>query len=323
MIKKSKVRQKRRRTISTKKLAIISILIAITILFTVFAISYILSAKNDSFSLNAVIIDQLAKTNPNPSFKENATTLLKARGFNVEYYCNDTINVNFFKSLAERRFGIIILRVHSALRADRSTVDLFTNEIWNGQRYALDLAKELIVYGNYSGDPNYYCAITYRFIESLPGRFPKSVVFAMGCWSLKEGCEELAQAFINKGAKAYIGWTDEILPKDTDAETLNLLETILNDDPLGYAVSKTKSYRYIGMLPNGTQVPITSRLRLYPDSAEVRSLRLSQLINEATMELTQYIVSFFKAAVLVFQTPQTNDKNFGLNKRRFTSLLNV
>lgn len=316
MTKKSKTLRKRKRAIPTKKLALFSISVAITIILIVFAMYYLFLSKSDVFSLNAVIVDQLAKTNSNPSFKENATTLLKSYNFNVEYHCNDTINVNFYKSLAEGRYGIIILRVHSALREDGSTVDLFTNEIWNASRYAQEFEKGLVVCGNYYGDPNYYCAITHRFIESLPGRFPKSIIFSMGCWSLKEGCEELAQAFIYKGALAYIGWTDEILPKDTDAETLNLLEMLLKDDySLGDAVANTNVYTYTGVLPDGTQVQITSRLRLYPDSDEVKSLRLSQLINEAKAASKQSLISDFEFSVLVFQAPQISCKSFRLKRR--------
>lgn len=323
MTKKLKTPQKRKRALPTKKLALISISVAITIILIVFAVHHLFLSESDVFSLNAIIVDQLAKTNSNPSFKGNATTLLENCGFNVEYYFNDSIDVNFFKSLAERRYGIIILRVHSALREGGSTVDLFTNEIWDEHKYAQEFEKELVVYGNYYGDPNYYCAITYRFIESLPGRFPKSIIFSMGCWSLKKGCEELAQAFIYKGALAYIGWTDEILPKDTDAETLNLLKMLLKDDySLGDAVANTKEYNYTGVLPNGTQVRITSRLRLYPDSDEVKSIRLSQLINEAKAVSKQSLTSFFNTAVLAFQMSQTN-KKVHLNRRRFIAFSNV
>jgi len=307
MVRGSKVSPKRKKAISTKKLALISISIALTIIFAALAASYFSSNENEVFSLKAAIIDQLARNYPNPSFVKNVTKLLKDAGFSVECYFNDTVDVEFFRSMAERRFGIIILRVHSALRQDGSTVDLFTSEKWNKTKYSQEWKEGLIVYGNYSNDPNYYCAITYRFIESLRGRFPKSIIFAMGCWSLKQGCEQLAKAFIAKGAKAYIGWTDEILPRDTDNETLILLKNLIKKDyPLGYAVRNANSYHYTGVLPNGTQVPITSKLRLYPDTEEVSSLKLSELINEAKTTSTQYTVSVFQTKILDFQRQRVN-----------------
>jgi hypothetical protein len=300
MVKRSKVHTKKKKAISTKKLAIISAFTALIIISTAF---YFFSEKNDVFSLKAVIVDQLAKDHSNPSFVENVTDLLEGKGFKVEYYCNETIDVSFFKSLAERRFGIIIFRVHTALRQDGSTVDLFTNEKWDSQKYGQEWERGLIVYGNYSNDPNLYCAITSRFIERLSGSFPKSIVFAMGCWSLKEGCEQLANAFIKKGAKAYIGWTDVILPEDTDNETLSLLKMLLDYDyTLGDAVNKTRTYNYTGVSPGGTQVPVTSRLRLFTESPEVRNLKLSELIAEANRASTHSMISNLKITNSIFQT---------------------
>jgi hypothetical protein len=307
MVRGSKVSSKRKKAISTKKLALISIFIALTIIFAALVASYFSSKENDVFSLKAAIIDQLARNYPNPLFIGNVTKLLGDAGFSVECYFNETVNVEFFRSLAERRFGIIILRFHSALRQGGSPVDLFTSEKWDGNKYSQEWIEDLIVPGNYSDDPNYYCAITYKFIESLSGRFPKSIIFAMGCWSLKQGCEQLAKAFIAKGAKAYIGWTDEILPRDTDNEMLILLENLIKKDyPLGYAVRNTNSYHYIGVLPNGTQVPITSKLRLYPDSEEVSSLKLSELINEAKTMSTQYTVSVCQSKILNLRRQHIN-----------------
>ncbi|MEM2147771.1 MAG: hypothetical protein QXJ94_04120 [Candidatus Bathyarchaeia archaeon] len=286
MAKKSDASQKKKKIMSTKRLAFVSISIALMIVFTVFTLSYFYSENSDIFSLNAVIIDQLAKDHPNPNFVGNVTKLLKNHGFNVSYYCNETLDVDFFRTIAERRFGIIILRVHSALREDGSTVDLFTSEKWIGQ-YTKERDKGLIVYGRLINDPNLYCAITYNFIGNLSGRFPKSIIFAMGCWSLKANCEQLAQAFINKGAKAYIGWTEEVLPSDTDNETFKLMKMLLDDGyPLGYAVRQTKAYNYTGVSPNGEKILITTQLRFYPNSTEVNNLKMSELTEEAEKTYT-------------------------------------
>ena len=191
------------------------------------AVSYLSPKPQPRFSLNAAIVDQLAEEIPNPTFVTNAETILENRGFNVTYY-NET-DVNFFEKLAENDYGIIILRAHSALREpDNSTVDLFTSEPYNSSAYIEDQQNELLVEGilNYSTGVKNYFAITSNFINNLDGNFPQSIVIAMGCNTLVPGKEQLAEAFINKGAKAYIGWNGYVGDSDTDSQTIQLLTNL-------------------------------------------------------------------------------------------------
>ncbi|MGB8779106.1 MAG: hypothetical protein WCD81_00465 [Candidatus Bathyarchaeia archaeon] len=192
------------------------------------AVSYLRPKPQPRFSLNAAIVDQLAEEIPNPTFVNNAETILENHGFKVMYY-NET-DVNFFGKLAENDYGIIILRAHSALREpNNSTVDLFTSEPYDSSAYVEDQQNELLVEGflNYSNGVKNYFAITSKFIDSLEGTFPQSIVIAMGCNTLVLGKEQLAEAFINKGAKAYIGWDGYVGDSDTDSQTIQLLTNLL------------------------------------------------------------------------------------------------
>jgi hypothetical protein len=274
MTKKGKVTRKEKKRFSSKQLMVISIIIA-SIIALGSVLSFLLSQKPEVFSLRAAIIDQLGEEFPNSSFVENVTNLLATRGFNVTYY-NKTLDVNFFRGLANNRYGIIILRVHSALREDNSTVDLFTSEEFADYKYRPERENGLLVRGEFLYTPGkLYFAITSKFIESLEGGFPKSIVIAMGCWSLKLGCEQMAMAYIDKGAKAYVGWTDIVLPRDTDSETFRLLQMLLNENrTLVDAVSRTNGYTYHG----GNQT-FYSHMQFYPSSEE--NLTISKLITEA------------------------------------------
>lgn len=178
-----------------------------------------------SFSLNAAIVDQLGEEIPDPTFVSNATTILESRGFKVMYY-NET-DVDFFEKLAENDYGVIILRAHSALREpDNSTVDLFTSEPYDPSLYVEDQQNELLVMGFLSNSSQAYFAITSKFIDSLQGTFPKSIVIAMGCNTLVLGKDQMAEAFINKGAAAYIGWNGYVGDSDTDSQTIQLLTNL-------------------------------------------------------------------------------------------------
>lgn len=288
--KKRESLKEKRHALSQKQLIAISIALSLTIavVFTIFA----LQSTNIPFSLNAVIIDQLARDAPNPTFIENVTTILESRGFSIKYYNYTQTNVEFFKGLARSNYGLIILRVHSAMREDNSTVDLFTSEEWVSGRYP----PELVVPGNYSYDPRtLYCAITYHFIEKLEGRFPKSIVIAMGCWSLNKTF--LAEAFIKKGAKAYIGWTSVVLPKDTDDDTITFLNRLLiQNNTLEDATAYLEHTYYDPMLKQN----VMTSMVFYP--LEMRNLTISDLLvdvksSHGFMALNLGVLSVFMVKV--------------------------
>ena len=260
------------RVASRKRLFAVS---AIILLAVSSGIAYIYLAPTPvqpRFSLKAVIVDQLALNFPDPDFVQQASAYLNASGFAVEYYYNETLDVEFFRNLTKGNYGIVILRVHSALRSDNSSVDFFTAEPFNMTQHVSDRDNGLVVKGvlNYATGPKEYFGITPAFIESLDRSFPKSIVVAMGCFSLKPDLKLMADAFMKRGAQAYIGWDNWVGPSHTDAETLNLLRWFsVWNATLSKAVSNT--------LPDPTF--FGSRMRLYPESAG--DVRISDLIVDA------------------------------------------
>jgi hypothetical protein len=299
---------------SKKKLITISIILISVIVLAPILYMQFAKTSNIPFSLNAAIVDQLGKEFPNPSFVKNATEILETEGFNVTYY-NQTIDVNFYRGLAEGNYGIIILRAHSALREGNSTVDLFTSEEFNDSvpaQYLAELESQppLLVRGEFLYRPGtYYFAITSAFIEDLQGVFPKSVVIAMGCWSLKPGLEQtMPKAFIDKGARAYIGWTDLVLPNDTDNETLRLLRMFLNENKtLAEATFQTHKYLY-----KSGNTTILSRMNFYPESAS--NLKISELITKA--RTTSALIAFDSATVTFYIRKKEGDGLESYNLRK-------
>jgi hypothetical protein len=243
------------------------------------------------FSLKAAIVDQLGAELPDPAFANNATIALETYGFNVTYY-NKTIDVDFFKELAKRNYGVIILRAHSALRSDNSTVDLFTSEPYRSSAHSDEQDNGLVVKGTlyYAGTPREYFAVTSKFIENLEGTFPKSIVIAMGCWGLKPGLEQtLAGAFVKKGATAFLGWTELVGYSHSDNETSKLLTNLfVHNRTLDEAVSGTEWDFDYG-----------SQMKYYP--TEAGSLRVSDLVAEANAQTT----SKLQLAALPYDLMQT------------------
>jgi hypothetical protein len=234
------------------------------------------------FPQTAVIVDQLGTAFPNPYFVSNVTSTLQAHGFRVDYY-NDSLNVDFFRSLASSNYGIVVLRAHSALRNDSSTVDLFTNEKYVVGEHQGEVDDGKLTKAEFTYVPGeYYFALSSLFVENLQGSFPHSIIIGMGCESLIRGDNPLAEAFVGKGAKAYIGWSDIVFPNDTDSETMNLLSAMLDENKtLGDAVGSTSSHSYTGSVSptNHTIIQVESRMELYPMSS--KNTTISELINQS------------------------------------------
>jgi hypothetical protein len=281
MVKKTKnLPQKEAGRLGRKRWIMLSaILIPIIFLGLVFSNS--LLQPQVKFPLTAIIIDQLAADFPDPSFVSNVNSTLQNHGFKVSYY-NETLDVHFFKNLASSDYGLIILRDHSALRNDSSTVDLFTSERYVPGVHDQDLSNGLLALGEYYYRPDeLYFVLSSLFIENSPGRFPNSIVIAMGCQSLKQGCEQMAQAFLDKGAKAYIGWSDVVFPQDTDTETVRLMRMLLDENlTMGDAVRGTHTYTYSGTPSpySNETINVKSEMRFYPQSED--PLTVSELTAE-------------------------------------------
>jgi hypothetical protein len=219
-----------------------------------------------AFPLTAGIIDQLAEEFPDPSFVKNATAILKEQGFNVTYH-NETVDVAFYNRLTQFSYGIIILRAHAALRTDNSTVDLFTSEPYDLSTHRTEQDNGLLVEGflNYSVPEKTYFAVTSEFIKNLQGSFPRSIVIAMGCNTLLPKMQQMAEAFYQKGAAAFIGWNGYVLDINTDTETLTILKNLVsNNQMIGDSIRNIYDTSY------------GSTLNCYPQSAQ--NLRISDLI---------------------------------------------
>ena len=274
-----------------KKLLVLSMGLVTIIIFGFLVYKTFFQTPEIKFSLKAAIIDQLGKHFPKLEFNETVTNLLEDAGFNVSYYGSEKINVNFYKELAKHDYGIIILRAHSALRADETIVDLFTSEEYDPDKYPWERENGLLTKGNYTSEleleGKFYFAITPKFIENLDGYFPKSIVIAMGCNSLNETCTEMAEAFIKKGARAYVGWTEIVLPEDTDYETVRLLEMLLIENK---TLADATDGIYREYKEYGTGKIIISRMKFYPPS--VGDLKISELIAEAKASSTTATVTF-------------------------------
>jgi hypothetical protein len=214
----------------------------------------------------AAIVDHLALTFPDPAFVQQATSTLEEAGYSVDYYPGEQVTVDFYRDLGTRGYDFIVLRVHSARlrRSDGSAMDevaLFTSEPYNTSIHVDEQKSKDLIRTRYSfAEEQRFFGIMPDFIESrAKGTFEGATVILMGCDGLRS--QATAKAFVERGAKAFIGWDREVSSERTDQATLLLLRRLLIDK-LDLQDAVTATMDEVGPDPS-----YESQLRYYPAEA--------------------------------------------------------
>lgn len=201
----------------------------------------------------AAIVDQLSLTSPDQAFVDEATQTLRDAGYTVDYVPGSDVTVDYYRELPSKSYGLVLVRAHSGFvlrdpndKQSPEDTFLFSSELYRDDAHALDQEKRRLSVAYYfntgleqfDGDadallrafqtePRYF-GIKPGFIQSSThGRFPGTTVVLMGCNGLTTAA--LAQAFIDKGARAVVGWDDLVSAGHTDAATEKLLDHLLVD----------------------------------------------------------------------------------------------
>ena len=228
--------------------------------------AFVLLARSGESVPRALIVDQLDQTFPNPDFVKEAGTLLEGAGYDVRYTPGGRVTVDFYRKLGGDDYDLIILRSHSARLRDRATQQLtdvavlFTSEPFVDTRYISDqMAGRLGPAFYYDGGEKYF-GVHPAFIRSgVQGGFGGATVILMGCDALRS--DAIASAFVDRGAKAVIGWNGPVSADHTDQATEHLLQHLVVDK-LGVQEAVAKTMSEVAADPSSG-----SELRYYPAEA--------------------------------------------------------
>lgn len=194
----------------------------------------------------AAIVDQLYLLEPNQAFIEKATETLESYGFSVDLWQGKEITVDFYAQLPRRGYRLIILRVHSGIllallqgqMVPSKTTYLFTGETYTTTRYVSEQLTDRV--SNALITPKYplVFAVNSDFIKNnLKGYFDNTIIIAMGCETFY--LDDMADAFIQRGASAYLGWSGVVSLKHTDSATLELVNRLGRDMTVAAGVADT------------------------------------------------------------------------------------
>lgn len=219
---------------------------AVLIIVIVIASSYFLLTNPETpFILGgkkAAIIDGLSTTQKNVTFWQSARDMLQQADYETYYYQGGSDTIDFYRNLAKKGFQIILIRVHSALDVNSGDLAIFTNEEWDDEAasttYFNDILYNRLARVRVEENSTNYFGLTPDFIRALDGSFQGTTIIMMGCDTLKT--QNMADAFVKKGAKAYIGWNGPVTSEYMDeAATRLLVHLVLEKQAIPQAISRT------------------------------------------------------------------------------------
>ena len=205
----------------------------------------------------AVIVDQLSLTQPNPDFVSQAREILAQGGYAVDYFKGEDVTVDFYRTLPSRGYDLVLMRVHAGITTEVSAetgekvgteyVSLFTGEPYDATKYSSEQLNRLGKATYYEGGEPLF-GIGPEFVESsMEGDFGGALLVMMGCDGLRS--QRTGQAFLDRGAGAFVSWTKPVSGPHTDDATAKLLRHLLLESmTLEDAVSQTASE--VGPDPN-------------------------------------------------------------------------
>lgn len=183
------------------------------------------------------LIDQLSNTYPNPGFVENVSATASKAGFGFAYYPAGVGTMNFFVNLPGQGFSMIILRTHgTGLNAtDPSTI--VTSESYSDSQHVADQLTGRVTSADVNGTR--YFALDPSFVsEDMCGRFSGTLILAMFCGGYQP---PLADAFIKKGASAYVGWNNGVYISRTDLAFKLLVKQLVDGSPVNQSIQDVMS----------------------------------------------------------------------------------
>ncbi|MGB6872792.1 MAG: hypothetical protein WBE46_01385 [Dehalococcoidia bacterium] len=159
--------------------------------------------------LKAAIVDQLSSFRENEDFITEVTSELEDYGFEVDLYQGNNITVDFYRGLSGRGYKLIVFRSHSGiLEGEEQTyykTTLFTNEEFDWKKHQLDVLDDRLFMASIAEGYPWVFSISQKFIsKSMTKEFDDTVIIMMGCSGIY--LTDLAEAFVDKGASAYLAW---------------------------------------------------------------------------------------------------------------------
>lgn len=211
----------------------------------------------------ALIIDQLGLTQPNTPVIADWTAALKQGGYAVDVISGLDVNVDLYSRLPGLGYRVVVIRSHSGSRYDREgqvmqETFIFTNELYEESKYPFLQLKDAVAPVKVTASsPSYFAVGPKYMMNEGRGTFTRTVVIMGGCAGLR--LEDLARAFVVKGASCYISWDASVSATYLDRGIGILLPKLMSES-VENAVSETAAEM-------GFEEPYNANLKYFPISS--------------------------------------------------------
>lgn len=191
------------------------------------------SVEEQPLENKAAIIDQLYDLENDTEFISGIMDILSRKGLEVDYFKGEEITVDFYRSLPSRGYKIIIFRAHTGLLGggpgqSEIRTYLFTSQAYSENSETFDQMTNRLGQGRYDMGKPLFAVNADFVVKSSHGSFNGAAVIMMGCSSLKN--DDMAQAFVNKGASLYTGWNESVDLDYVEQATLTLLNNLYREN---------------------------------------------------------------------------------------------
>ncbi|NQT07503.1 hypothetical protein HQ586_00350 [Candidatus Bathyarchaeota archaeon] len=250
----SKERQSSNRSVLMTLFAVIGLLI----------VADSLGKEQEPERVSVIIIDPLSPYSEG-DFTSSCVELFRSAGYDVEVIGGSEVSVDRLKSIPSG-CSALVMRVHSGVFED--SVWFFTGERYDSTRHVLEQLANEVHIARATRDSDLFFAVGSSFVrrfmkEELEG----ALVVLMGCDGLASS--ELAEAFLDAGAAAYVSWDGPVSLAHTDRATLALLEGVTGGLTLEESVEH--ALRQVG-----PDLRYGSSLKIYPSKGAEFVLRGGQ-----------------------------------------------
>lgn len=231
----------KRRAHRRKRWNTITKILCIAFLLSAFAIILIYSdwfiVKRESIpstsspvdASKAAIVDGIGFTRPNPLFIQSVKEILEEAGLSVDIYEGRDVTIDLLRRIGG--YGLLILRLHSAIDPKYGFLYLFSAEKFNETEYEIRFDEErktgAVREGiTFEGDA-YFTLRADLFGYLNRGGLNGSIIVLMGCNGTNSN--HIVDRLFERGVKAIIAWDGYVNLDYTDKITLKLVEAVYKE----------------------------------------------------------------------------------------------
>ena len=203
----------------------------LSLLMTSMLVPYSQSTADNGTGPRAAIIDQISAFEPDTGPISEVAAALESAGFKVDVWQGQAVTVDFYRELPRYGYKLIVFRTHMSfyyLGTDTSLIKgtaLFSGESYSTTRHISDQLNDTVIKANITRDSPAVFAINSKFItDTMEGRFDDTVILMMGCNSYY--LDDMAKAFIQKGASTYVGWSSKVILEHLDRVLVELVDNL-------------------------------------------------------------------------------------------------